>query len=195
MKTPGEYSVDEVCIWLNAIGLGAKIAGFRENAVDGNMLVSLAFDDLTADLGLTNLQAKKLVRDLETSKQMASGGDGGGNNAAALEKAANASLKEENEKLRNRVVELTQENNALRAQISPPPVPVPAAAPAPTPTPTRVGHPVVREGARGAVRGATLGAIGGAIAGDAGKGAKIGAAIGGTRGGMRGLRARRVGMF
>jgi hypothetical protein len=60
MKTPGEYSVDEVCIWVNAIGLGAKMDGFRENSVDGGMLVGLTLDDLTADLGLNNLQAKKL---------------------------------------------------------------------------------------------------------------------------------------
>lgn len=157
--------------------------GFRENSVDGDLLVGLTLDDLTADLGLNNLQAKKLMRDLETTKEMVDGG-GGGADAGRINE-----LEDENALLRKRVMELTEEVNALK-----PPPAAPKAAPAPAPAPPALKkkeHTVVKEGAKGALRGATLGAIGGAIAGDAKKGAKMGAAMGGTAGGMRGLRARR----
>lgn len=184
MKTPGEYSVNEVCIWLNAIGLGAMVDGFRENSVDGNMLIGLTLDDLTADLGLNNLQAKKLMRDLETTQEMANGGGGGGAGAGRIKE-----LEDENALLRKRVMELTEEVSALTPAPKAAPASVPA--PAPAPAPKKKEHTVVREGAKGAVKGATLGAIGGAIAGDAAKGAKMGAAMGGAHGGMRGLRARR----
>ena len=184
MKTPGEYSVDEVCIWVNAIGLGAKMDGFRENSVDGGMLVGLTLDDLTVDLGLNNLQAKKLMRDLETTKEMASGG-GGGADAGRIKE-----LEDENALLRKRVMELTEEVNVLK---SPATKAAPAPAPAPPPPPKKKEHVVVKETAKGAVKGATLGAIGGAIAGDAKKGAKAGAAMGGAAGGMRGLGRRRRG--
>jgi hypothetical protein len=41
MEKSSAYSVDEVCTFLNAIGLGSKIGAFQENAIDGSMLVSL----------------------------------------------------------------------------------------------------------------------------------------------------------
>ena len=58
-----DFDNHEVCIWLNAIGLGSKIQPFRESAVDGDLLCSLNLDDLTGDLGLSGLQVcrQKLV--------------------------------------------------------------------------------------------------------------------------------------
>ena len=51
-----DFDNQEVCIWLNAIGLGTKIGPFIQNAVDGDLLCSLGLDDLTGDLGLSGLQ-------------------------------------------------------------------------------------------------------------------------------------------
>lgn len=185
-KDPSEYDLDEVCIWLTAIGLGSKVEGFRENSVGGSMLVTLEPEDF-AELGLSSLQGKKVVRSLEFTKDLANEGGGGGGDpalVAALEKE-NASLKDENAALRAQLREY--------APAPAPPPPAPKAAPAPAPSAHRqpAGAPVVRGAAGGAARGAVLGAVAGAIAGDAGKGAKMGAAVGGTAGGMRGMGARR----
>ena len=184
-KHPKNYSTDEVCVWLNAIGLGDYTEPFRDSAIDGGFLVTLGVDDLK-ELGLTGIQSKKLLHSLEIACSFA---DAGG-----LE----------------RIQELEAENAALRAQLAemggPPKV---VAAPAPAPAPKQqqqqqqqqqhsshhqskpAGAPVLRGAAGGAARGAVLGAVAGAIAGDAGKGAKMGAAVGGTAGGMQGLGARR----
>jgi hypothetical protein len=40
MKNPKDFDVDEVAICLMAIGLESKIDVFRENAIDGAMMVS-----------------------------------------------------------------------------------------------------------------------------------------------------------
>jgi len=105
MKVIKEYDVDEVAIWLNCIGLGAHIGPFRDIAVDGDMLTSLTLEDLTGDLGLSHLQAKKLLHSLEFTVGLTGGGGagGGGDDAAAKVKeleAENAQLKEENAKLK-----------------------------------------------------------------------------------------------
>jgi pyruvate/2-oxoglutarate dehydrogenase complex dihydrolipoamide acyltransferase (E2) component len=190
MKKPSEYTVDEVCTFLNAIGLGSKIGAFQENAIDGGMLVSLTDEDLQNDLGLSSLQARKFLQKMEFANDISEGGGGGGDPEAA---GIIAFLEEENDKLQKQVKELQDVVTALSGpQTAPAPAPKPKPAPAPAPPPPKKKeHHVVKEGARGAARGAVLGAIGGAIAGDAGKGAKMGAAMGGTAGGMRGIRARR----
>jgi hypothetical protein len=188
-KDPKEYDVDEVCLWLNAIGLDSKVDAFRENAVDGDMLVALTAEDLTNELGLSNLQAKKVLQKLEFSKELAAEGGGGGG-------VDDGGIKE----LEAKISELEAENAALKAQLeeyqpkqAPAPAPPPKQAPAPAPPPKhyRNEHEVVRGAAGGAARGAVLGAVGGAIAGDPGKGAKMGAAMGATGGGMRGIAAKR----
>jgi hypothetical protein len=53
-----DFDNAEVCIWLNAMGLGSKIGAFKDNDVDGDLLISLGADDLTGDLGLSNLQVR-----------------------------------------------------------------------------------------------------------------------------------------
>jgi hypothetical protein len=174
------------------------------------MLLSLSAEDFVDPLGLTSLQAKKIKRSLEFTKQLANESGGGGGEETANKIKA---LEEINEYLKN-------ENAALKMQLQEfqnAKAQPPAAAPAPAPAPQRKGRPVVKGAAGGAAKGAMLGAIGGAIAGDAGKGAKvrlmkkvdfasislqlayshyfiraqIGAAMGAAGGGMQGIGARR----
>jgi hypothetical protein len=54
-KAPKDYDVNGVCIWLGANVLAGEVPQFRENAVDGNMLVTLTHEDMTGDLALLNL--------------------------------------------------------------------------------------------------------------------------------------------
>lgn len=190
-QAPSNFSVDEVCMWLTAVGLGSKIGDFKENAIDGGMLVTLKDEDLQGDLGLSNLQVRKFHQSLEFSTSLAAAGGGGGGSTAEV-----ADLKKENAKLKAKIADLQAVIDALQ-QDQPQSAPAPAPrAPAPAPQPTKQqqhkpGHPVVKGAAGGAARGAVLGAIGGAIAGDPGKGAAMGAAMGAAGGGMGGLAARR----
>ena len=179
VKDPAAYSVDEVCLFLNAIGLGDKTGAFREQSVDGSFLLALTPEDM-GELGVSGLQGKKIANALQFTKSLASGDGGGGGNDS-------------------RVAQLEAENAQLKRELAyykPAPAPVQAApvqaAPAPAPKPPqRNEHHVIKHTAGGAARGAVLGAVAGAIAGDAGKGAKIGAAVGATGGAMNGLGARR----
>ena len=195
VKAPEDYTVTEVCVWLNAIGLGSKIESFKENDVDGRLLVGLTKDDLTGDLGLSSLQAKKVLAELEFANSIASGSGGGDGGALQAE---NEALKAEIQKLK---AEVADQKAIIDALSGPPPDPAPkrapdpkpAPAPAPKPPPPRRHneHEVLRGAAGGAARGVVIGAIGGAIAGDPAQGAKMGAAMGGAAGGMRGIQARR----
>jgi len=103
-----DYSVDEVCMWLGYIGLGGEAPQFRENAVDADMLVTLTKEDMTGDLALSNLQAKKVLRSLEFQNNLSAVDCGGADPAAiaALE-ADNAALKKENDDLKAQIAALT----------------------------------------------------------------------------------------
>jgi hypothetical protein len=176
-KHPKDYSIDEVCLWVFALGLGDKADTFREAAIDGDMLLRLSDEDFK-ELGLSSLQGKKVMRGIEISVSQAEQDDVGDDSG--------------------RIKELEDENAALRAQLeeytkaaAPPPAPAPAPAPKPAPTPKKNEHEVIKGAAGGAVKGVVLGAVAGAVAGDAKKGAKIGAATGATAGGMKGLGNRR----
>jgi ABC-type transport system substrate-binding protein len=209
-KYPSEYTQEEVNVWLNSIGLGSKVDEFKENAIDGSMLVTLSPDDLQGDLGLSNLQVRKFQQALDFAVSLAAGGSGGGDNErlAALEgeiqklREENASLKMINKELYEQI------NNAGRTTAyAPAPAPVPPPQQqyhqqqppppqqyyAPAPAPHRNEHHVVKGAAGGAAKGAVIGAIGGAIAGDPAQGAKMGAAMGGASGGMQGIRRQRLG--
>ena len=181
-KHPKDYSLDEVCLFLNAIGLGDKQDDFRANSVDGMMLVNLQPEDFR-DLGMTNLQGKKVMRSVEFCAGLASGGGGGSDKDAEKIKA----LEQENAALKAEVA-------SLKAKLNPPkanPAPAPAQAPPPQQYNHGPAHPVARHAAGGAAKGAVLGAVAGAIAGDPAQGAKMGAAVGATAGGMQGLGERR----
>jgi hypothetical protein len=163
------------------------------------MLVTLTPEDLTNDLGFSNLQVRKFQQCLDFANSLAIG-SGGGADPDTVE-----ALQREIRKLREENANLKAINKELYEDISgsnrtPAPAP-PAYAPAPAPSqqqqphhaapPHPAGAPVIRGAAGGAARGAVLGAIGGAIAGDPAQGAKMGAAMGAAGGGMQGLAQRR----
>ena len=127
-KDPATYDLDEVCIWLNAIGLGSKTDAFRENAVDGSMLVTLQPEDMV-ELGLSSLQGKKVMRSVELTKQLANESSRGG--GAKLEELGkeNASLKKENAELRAKIDQLKNPSAPSAAKPKPKPKPSPAPAP------------------------------------------------------------------
>mmetsp|Transcript_21962 Transcript_21962/g.26480 ORF Transcript_21962/g.26480 Transcript_21962/m.26480 type:complete len:208 (-) Transcript_21962:73-696(-) len=196
-KDPATYDVNEVCVWVTAIGLGNKVDQFRENAIDGAMLVDLEGDDF-GELGLSSLQAKKVQKMVGFTRELASEDSAGGNAKETEAKIKSqeetiAQLKAENEVLKNENAAMKMQLEELQPKQAPPaPQSAPPPKPPPAPEPRKPqGRPVVRGAAGGAARGAVLGAVGGAIAGDAGKGAKIGAAMGATGGAMNGLGARR----
>lgn len=71
-----QWSVDDVCTWLTAIGMGQKAQPFQTNGVDGGLLTDMSANDLTNDLGLDSFEAKKVLRELDFAKGLSSGGDG-----------------------------------------------------------------------------------------------------------------------
>jgi SAM domain (Sterile alpha motif) len=162
-KSPSEYTQAEVNVWLNSVGLGSKIDVFKENVIDGAMLVTLSEADLTGDLGLSSLQARKFAQSLDFAKSLA---DGGGGGASSEQLAA---LQRENARLREEVASLTAINMELQEQLMPTPKPAayapapapqqqpyaPAPAPqqhyAPAPAPRRHGAPVLAGAGGGAL--------------------------------------------
>lgn len=123
-----QWSVDDVATWLCAIGLGSKVDPFKENAVDGALLETLSQEDLQNDLGLSGIQTKKVLLELEFAQGLTSGGGGGGDSeeVAQLQEL----LKESQEQVKEKdakIAQLEQEIAALK------PAPAPAPAPAPPP--------------------------------------------------------------
>ena len=55
------WSVDDVCTFLGSLSLGHVELAFRNNGVDGMMLSTLSLEDLENELGLTKLQARKIL--------------------------------------------------------------------------------------------------------------------------------------
>jgi SAM domain (Sterile alpha motif) len=112
MKAVNDFDISEVCIFVMSLGLSAKVDAFRQNSIDGDMIVTLTAEDLQNDLGLTSLQAKKVVKQVNIlqggEKQQgedSGGGGGGGGNAEWL----NA--------LQQELQVLEDENAALKAQL------------------------------------------------------------------------------
>ena len=56
--------IEDVVRYLDGLGLGHVANKFRENAVDGDFLATLCEEDLVAELGLTRLQARKVLQRL-----------------------------------------------------------------------------------------------------------------------------------
>jgi SAM domain (Sterile alpha motif) len=179
MKHPKDFTVDDVCLFIFAIGYGDKIEGFREAAVDGDMLVNLGPDDFK-ELNVSSLQSKKIERGIELLSSFA---EAGGSDSSQLKE-----LENENAALRAQLAEY-QKITTSSAPVAATPAPAPTPAPPPQqrpPEPPMGAHVV-----KGAVRGVVIGTVAGAVAGDAGKGAKIGVAAGATSGALNGIGARR----
>lgn len=128
VEHPKEFTQEEVAMWLVAIGMGDKIDVFKQNSIDGDLLVTLTTADLTGDLGFTNLQARKLLLHLEWITNLATAGGGGDNSAQTAEIAS----------LKAQVAQLQKSNHELQAKLygtapAPAPQPAPAQAAAPPP--------------------------------------------------------------
>ncbi len=194
LKDIKDYSAEEVGLWVTAQGLDPS--KFVSEGVDGDLLISLSVDDLKNDLGLSSLQAKKVMKNIEFSKNLA-GGSGGGEDDEKKELEAKVESLEGDVKAKDdEIAELKKKMEEMKMEkekaAAPTPAPAAKQAPAPAP-PQRRGPGVVGGAARGAAGGAMKGAIAGAILPgmDAADGAKAGAAVGATTGGLRGIRGRR----
>ena len=109
IKSPSQFTQDEVNQWLVAIGMGSKVAGFRENSIDGTMLMTLTEQDLTNLLGLTTLQARKFQRSLQFSTQLAA--------SASMHDERTKALELHNRELQKEVADLKAMVEALRDPI------------------------------------------------------------------------------
>jgi SAM domain (Sterile alpha motif) len=168
-KNPKDYSIDEVCIWLNAIGFGEKAPAFRESTVDGSFLLTLGVDDLK-ELGLTPIQGKRLLHNLQMSTDFA---EAGGMDRINQLEAENAELRA---KLKGATPPIVSPPPPVQAPPAPAPSPSPSAPRSSSPPPPQQHHSpppshhhspkrepgVVEEAGRGALRGAVVGAVGGA---------------------------------
>lgn len=181
MKHPKDFTVDDVCLFIFAIGYGDKIEGFREAAVDGDMLVNLGPDDFK-ELNVSSLQSKKIERGIELLSNFAEAGNSDSSRLKELEN--------ENAALRAQLAEY-QKVATSSAPVAAAPAPAPTPAPAPPPQHRPSEPPMGAHVVKGAVRGVVIGTVAGAVAGDAGKGAKIGVAAGATSGALNGIGARR----
>ena len=64
-KAPTAWSVEDVCAFIQGLEMpAAVVSAFRENAVDGDMLLSLSDADIEEELGMLKLQIRKLRREL-----------------------------------------------------------------------------------------------------------------------------------
>ena len=190
LKDIKNFSAEEVGMWLIAQGLGDQAEKFVVEGVDGDLLLSLTAQDLKTDLGLSSLQAKKVLKNIEFSKNLLAE-DVEGADTQKLEKEIEA-LEEDKETLKTKVEELlalvkqrdheikdltekiermkaAESANAMSPQCKTEPLkaPAPAPHPAPSPAPVPAYHsPQPRRGAPvvgGAARGAATGAAKGAI--------------------------------
>jgi len=92
------FSAAEVALWLAAQGLGTHIQKFLEEGVDGDLLSRLTVEDLTGDLGLSSLHAKKIRKNIEFTQNLSA-------DTAILNKKIEA-LSRENEGLLEKVAAL-----------------------------------------------------------------------------------------
>ena len=60
-KCRKNWSVEEVVAWLGTLSLPHLADRFRENGVDGELLSATSKEELISELGLTPLQAKKVL--------------------------------------------------------------------------------------------------------------------------------------
>lgn len=104
LKDFEQFSAEEIGLWLTAQGLGDKAAKFVEEGVDGDLLCSLTIDDLKNDLDLSGLQAKKVLKNIEFSKNLKTAGESEGD-------------AEEAEKLKHEIELLNGDKAAVDEQV------------------------------------------------------------------------------
>ena len=123
--------------------------------VDGDLLLSLTYDDFKADLGLSSLQAKKVLKNIEFAKELnETAEEGGGEETEKLKEemealslgktsleekvheleAALASKDEEIAELKSQIEEMKVKNETRAAAPAPQPAPAPAPKAAPPPS-------------------------------------------------------------
>jgi hypothetical protein len=105
------FDLDEVCTFLTAIGLGDKVGSFRENGIDGDMFTTLTVEDFMSELGLTSLQAKKIVRSIEA--EMSRSSSSAAPSEATLERVK--ALEAQNASLKRQVAAAQADVNAAQA--------------------------------------------------------------------------------
>ena len=60
-RQAAEWTVDDVAVYIEGLGLGHIKDKLVENAIDGSFLLELSEADLISELGLTKLQTKKVL--------------------------------------------------------------------------------------------------------------------------------------
>lgn len=94
IKPVDQWSVDDVCTWLSAIGMGTQAKAFHDNGVDGSLLTSMSSDDMTNDLGLDSFQAEKVLHEIDFANQLSTSSGGGassGGGSSVSTRSANIS--------------------------------------------------------------------------------------------------------
>lgn len=103
-----EWTVKEVCFWLNKIHLDKYIKGFRDQIIDGSILLrDLDESMLLNELGIKKLHVKKLIREITKLK----------NKATKLKKENNDTRDELIQSLRTEVEELKAKNKSLQQEL------------------------------------------------------------------------------
>ena len=144
----------------------------QAEGVDGDLLLSLTVDDLKNDLGLSGIHAKKVLHNVEFSKNLCAAAEGGGEDVEKLREELKAALGEGGE-LKAKVEALTDDTTSLEEKLQALEEATKAkdaeieelkkkmegmevkakAAPAPAPAPPPAPAPVPRRGIRGRRRG------------------------------------------
>lgn len=119
LKNIKDFSAEEVGLWLAAGGLGDHASKFVDEGVDGDLLLSLTADDFKNDLGLSGLQSKKVLKNIEFSKNLleaGGGGEGGGEEAEEL-RAQVAEMSGDKDQLKAVVETLTGDKDELQKKV------------------------------------------------------------------------------
>ena len=122
LKPINQYTVEEVGMWLTAQGLGDHVSKFVGAGVDGDLLLSLDADDLKNGLGLSGLQAKRVLSNVQFSLDMVVGGGvGGGGGSDNGESETVRKLRDEIKSKDEQIAELNRRLLNSRWKNAPPP--------------------------------------------------------------------------
>eukprot|EP01084_Bolivina_argentea_P109205 195174_1 len=103
-----DWSVKEVCFWLNRIHLDKYIKPFRDQIIDGSILLrDLDEAMLINELGIKRLHVKKILREISKLK----------NKSPKLKKESNNTRDELIQSLRSEIDELKQKNKQLNTEL------------------------------------------------------------------------------